>query len=197
MGESAAAPDVCAQCSKPLTVGDRVASGDRLFCRSCYATLREELLGAVNEMSKNINWAGAVTGAVLGGLAGALVWWGFTVLTHIALGLVAIAIGFLVGHGTVRFSGGKRTAGLQALSIAVAIVSFALATYLVNMSLFNEAFAKQGESLRIGFPPGSADMFFRVVAADFGVMDFVFLAIVVYEAWKIPRPLDVSLNEAV
>ena len=197
MGESAAAPDVCAQCSKPLTVGDRVASGDRLFCRSCYATLREELLGAVNEMSKNINWAGAVTGAVLGGLAGALVWWGFTVITHIALGLVAIAIGVLVGHGTVRFSGGKRTAGLQALSIAVAIVSFALATYLVNMSLVNEALEKQGESLRIGFPPGSLDMFFRVAAADFGVMDFVFLAIVVYEAWKIPRPLDVPLNEAV
>jgi len=28
-----------------------------------------------------------------------------------------------------------------------------------------------------------------VLRAGFGVMDFVFLAIVVYEAWKIPRPI--------
>ena len=189
MGETAAGGEVCAQCSKALTSDDRVASGDRLFCRSCYATLRQELASAVSEMSTNVNWAGAVTGAVLGGILGALIWWGFTVLTHIALGLVAIGIGFLVGHGTVRLSGGKRTAGLQALSVGVALASFLIAVYLVNMSLINEAFAKEGQALRIAFPPESAQLFVRVVAADFGIMDLVFLAIVVYEAWKIPRPI--------
>ena len=188
MGKTTAGGEVCAQCSKALTSDDRVASGDRLFCRSCYATLRQELASAVSEMSTNVNWAGAVTGAVLGGAIGALVWWGFTVLTHIALGLVAIAIGFLVGHGTVRLSGGKRTAGLQALSVGVALVSFLIAVYLVNMSLINEMFAKEGQAVRIGFP-ASGQVFFNVVAADFGIMDLVFLAIVVYEAWKIPRPI--------
>jgi len=196
MGDIAAAGETCAQCSKALTPDDRVASVDRFFCRSCYATLRQELAGVGSEMSANVNWAGAVTGAVLGGAVGALVWWGFTVLTHIALGLIAIGIGFLVGHATVRFSGGKRTAGLQALSVGVALVSFVVAVYLVNMSLINEAFAKEGQAMHLGFPPASADLFVRVVAADFGVMDFVFLAIVVYEAWKIPRPIALPADAA-
>jgi hypothetical protein len=196
MGELEVKAEACAQCSKALTPNARVASGDRVFCRSCYATLRQELAGAVAQMSSDVNWTGAVAGALGGGIAGALVWWGFTVLTHIAFGLIAVAIGFLVGHGVVRFSGGKRTAGLQALSVAVAIVSYMAAVYLVNMSLINQALAKEGNPVRIPFVPGDAGFFYRVVAADFGIMEIVFLAIVVYEAWKIPRPVALPPDAA-
>jgi hypothetical protein len=108
---------------------------------------------------------------------------------HIAFGLFAVAIGFLVGQGTVRFSGGKRTAGLQALSVGVALLSYVGATYLVNMTFINQALAKQGETFRVGFPPASLGLLFRVVTVDFGMMDLVFLAIVVWEAWKIPRAI--------
>jgi len=38
------------------------------------------------------------------------------------------------------------------------------------------------------FPPHSVEMFYRVLAVNFGMMKLVFLAIVVYEAWVIPRP---------
>jgi hypothetical protein len=31
-------------------------------------------------------------------------------------------------------------------------------------------------------------MFVNVIKAGFGLMDVVFLAIAVYEAWKLPRP---------
>ena len=196
MGELGATIEACAQCSKTLTPDDRVASGGRVFCRSCYATLRQELSGAVAAMSSNVNWAGAITGAVLGGIAGALVWWGFTVLTNIAFGLIAVAIGFLVGHGVVRFSGGKRTTGLQVLSIGVSIVSFVTAVYLVNMSLINKALEKQGDPNRVPFPPSDPGLFFRVIGAGFGVMDLVFLGIVVYEAWKIPRPIALPPDAA-
>ena len=188
--------ETCAQCGKVLTPEDRVASGDKVFCRSCYASLRAELQQAFTDMSSNINYVNASVGAVLGGVIGVLVWWGFTALTHIAFGLVAVAIGFLVGMGAVRFAGGKRSGGLQALSIGVALVSFACATYLVNMTIINKMFADQGDSFRLGFPPARADVFFKVLTADFGVMDFVFLAIVVYEAWKIPRPIALPADAA-
>ncbi|HJQ99802.1 MAG TPA: hypothetical protein VJ826_15915 [Candidatus Polarisedimenticolaceae bacterium] len=197
MGELGATIAVCAQCDKTLTPDDRITTGDKVFCRSCYATLRQELDGAVAAMSTNVNWPGAITGAVLGGIAGTLVWWGFTVLTNIAFGLIAVAIGFLVGHGTVRFSGGKRTTGLQVLAIGVSIVSFLVAVYLVNMSLVNKALAEQGSPNRVPFPPSNPEMFFRVVGAGFGIMDVVFLAIVVYEAWKIPRPIVLPPDAAV
>ncbi len=179
----------CAQCSKALTGSDTVAAGDRFFCRSCYVSLRAELEAVVASMSADVNYGQAAVGAVLGGVVGALAWWGFTVLTHIAFGLFAVAIGFLVGHGAVRFAGGKRSGGLQALSIAVALLSYLGAIYLVNMTFINKALDSQGEAFRVGFPPQSLDLLVRVVTLDFGVMDLVFLAIVVYEAWKIPRPI--------
>jgi hypothetical protein len=190
------APETCAQCSKTLTPEDRVAAGDRVFCRSCYASLRAELEQVVGAMSSNVNYVNATVGAVLGGVAGVLAWWGFTVLTHISFGLIAVAIGFLVGLGTVRFTGGKRSAGLQGLSIAVALASFLCATYLVNMTFINKALAEKGDSFRIGFPPAQPDLFLKVVSLNFGVMDFVFLAIVVYEAWKIPRPISLPPDAA-
>jgi hypothetical protein len=187
--DTRAATQRCAQCSKTLTAGDTVATGDRLFCRSCYATLRAELEGVVAAMSADVNYPQAAVGAVLGGAAGALAWWGFTVLTHIAFGLFAVAIGYLAGHGAVRFAGGKRSGGLQALSVVVSLLSYLGAIYLVNMTFINKALATQGEAFRVGFPPQSLDLLIRVVTVDFGVMDLVFLAIVVYEAWKIPRPV--------
>lgn len=183
------AAETCAQCGKKLSPDDRVAAGDRVFCRSCYGSLRAELEQAVTGMSADINYVNAAIGALLGGALGALLWWGFTVVTHISLGLVAIAIGFLAGHGAVRFAGEKRSGGLQAIAIGAALASYVLATYLVNMTFANQAFAKQGESFRVAFPPQSFDLFARVLSSGFGLMDVVFLAIVVYEAWKIPRPL--------
>lgn len=187
--ETAVTVETCAQCSKLLTPADAVAAGGRVFCRACYASLRAELEAAVAAMSAEVNYPLAAVGAVAGGVAGALAWWGFTVLTHIAFGLFAVAIGFLVGHGAVRAAGGKRSRGLQALSVVVSLLSYLGATYLVNMTFINKAIAAQGDAFRVGFPPQSLDLLMRVVAVDFGVMDLVFLAIAVYEAWKIPRPI--------
>lgn len=167
---------------------DRVAAGGRVFCRTCYAALRAELEQIAAAQSAGLNYVNAAIGAVLGGVAGVLAWWGFTAVTRISLGLVAIAIGFLVGHGAVRFAGGRRSGGLQMLSIGVAVASFFVAVYLVNMTFVNRALAERGDSFRLAFPPQSLELFVRGIAMNLGIMDWVFLAIVVYEAWKIPKP---------
>jgi hypothetical protein len=172
-----------------LAADDRVSASGKLFCRSCYETLRQQLESAIQGMSTDVRYPAAAVGAVLGGVAGALLWWGFTVVTHVAFGLIAVAIGFLVAQGAVRFAGGKRSRGLQWLAVGVALASFAVATYLVNMTFINEALAKQGDAHRIVFPPTSAPMAFTVLAAGFGVMDLVFLAITLWQAWRIPMPL--------
>lgn len=179
----------CARCQAALSERDRVPAQDRFFCRSCYEVLKLQLKRTVGAMSEDVNYPRALLGAVLGGVAGVLVWWGFTVLTKIGLGLVAVGIGFLVGHGAARGAGGKRSVGLQGLAVAVGAVSFLVAAYLVNMTFINQALAQQGQAFRVPFPPASLDMFYKVLAANFGVMKFVFLAIVMYEAWIIPRPV--------
>jgi hypothetical protein len=184
---------ICARCEKTLTEGDRVPAGDRVFCRSCYEVLKHELQQAAAQLTQDINYPMATLGAVLGGAAGALAWWGFTVLTEIGFGLIAVVIGFLAGHGAVRFAGGKRGPGLQAIAIVVGILSFLVAAYLVNMTFINQGLAQRGESWRIPFPPHSVEMFYRVVAVNFGVMTLVFLAIVAYQAWVIPKAPKLDL----
>jgi len=186
---AAGAAETCGRCDRVLTEHDRVAAGDKVFCRSCFETLRLELEQAVRGMSTDVNYPMATAGAVLGGAIGAAVWWGFTVLTHIAFGLIAVAIGFLAGQGAIRFAGDKRSRGLQMLAIGVSIVSFFAASYLVNMTFVNQEMARRGETWRLGALPASPEQFVTVVGLDFGLMDVVFLAIVVYQAWVIPRPL--------
>ena len=189
---ASAAPETCDRCTRTLSPADRVPAADRVFCRSCYETLREEVRNAVEQMSSDVPYPLAVLGAVLGGIAGALSWWGFTVVTHIGFGLIAVAIGYLVGWGAVKFAGGKRSAGMQGLCVGVALVSFAAATYLVNMTFINQQLAVQHDSFRIAFPPPTLDLFVKVISTNFGIMDVVFLGIALYQAWSIPRPLTLA-----
>src|SRR2546422_7385904 len=114
----------CARCRAALRESDRVTAEDRVFCRTCYDILKLELRRGVATMSEDINYPRAVLGAVLGGVVGVLAWWGFTVLTKIGFGLVAVVIGFLVGQGTARLAGRQRGGGLQAGSVAAGLGSF-------------------------------------------------------------------------
>jgi hypothetical protein len=191
VNESATTPTAtrCGRCNAALSETERVAAGDRVFCRTCYDILKLQLRTGVAAMSQDINYPIAAIGALLGGVVGALAWWGLTVLTQIGFGLVAVVIGLLVGHGTLLFAGGKRSFGLQMLAVTVGALSFLVAVYLVNMTFINQALAQQGATGRIGFPPASLDMLYRVIAANFGIMKPVFLGIVVYEGWVIPRPI--------
>ena len=178
----------CAQCGKVLTPADTVVAGDRAFCRSCYESLVAELRRGITAITTDVNYPLATIGAVLGGVAGIAIWWGVTVFTHVAFGLVAVAIGWLAGQGAVRFAGHKRSVGLQVIAVVVSLASFAVASYLVNMTFINKVLADRGVADRVPFPPPSLVVFYKVVTAGFGVMDLVFLAIVVWEAWSIPRP---------
>ena len=187
---------LCDRCERALTATDRVVAGDRVFCESCYETLSAEVRHAIDQLSSDIPYPMAALGAVLGGTAGALAWWGFTVVTHIGFGLIAVAIGYLVGWGALKFAGGKRSAGMQWLCVIVSLASFAAATYLVNMTFINQQLAARGETLRIGVPPASLDLFLKVISSNFGIMDVVFLGIAVYQAWAIPRPMTLPAARA-
>jgi|SRR6185503_2016777 len=179
----------CAECGKLLDPLDRVAAGDRVFCTSCHAMLRQQIEGAVQAMGEDINYANAALGALLGGVVGILGWWGVTVATGWSIGLIAVGLGWAVGAGTVRFSGGKRSQGLQFLSAGTACASWVVASYLVNMTFINRELAQKGDAMRVPFPPTSLEMAGTVLGAGFGLMDVVFLAIMAWEAWKMPRPI--------
>jgi hypothetical protein len=182
----------CAQCQTALAEGaERVATEDGVFCGICFSALKQQVQMAIQAQSQDVPYPMALIGAVLGGALGVLVWWGFTVLTEIAFGLVAVVIGFAVGKGILLLTGYKRALGLQVLSVAVAGLSFFYASYLVNRTFVLRAMAEQGEEILLPLLP-MPDLLVNVIGLSFGLMDLVFLAIVLYQAWKIPAPLQLG-----
>jgi len=185
----------CAECHTVLAEGqDREETDDAVFCRPCFNNLTAQVQQAIEAQGRDVNYAMAAVGAVLGGALGVLAWWGFTVMTNIAFGLVAVVIGLTVGKGTTLLAGGKRAQGLQILSVVVAALSFFYASYLVNRTFVHQAWAADGTQGVLPWLPNPG-LFVQVVGLDFGAMDLVFLAIVAYEAWKIPAPLTIAKAE--
>ena len=186
--------DRCAECGTLLTEGqDRQETDEAVFCRPCFEKLGAQVEQAIQAQSQDINYPMATVGALLGAAVGILAWWGFTVLTEITFGLVAIVIGFAVGKGVTILSGDKRSQGLQILSVVVSGLAFFYASYLVNRTFLLQAFAEEGQELVMDLPlmpdPG---LFYNVISLNFGMFDIVFLAIVVYQAWKLPAPLRLA-----
>jgi hypothetical protein len=176
-----------------LAANGVVTVDDRAFCRTCSdiykMQLRNRSAGRPRIKSDGINYPMAALGAILGGTVGAGAWWGLTVLTRTGFGVLAVVIGLVVGYGTLLFAGGKRSVGLQMLSLVTGVLSFLIAAYLVNMTLLNQMLAQRGEAARVAFPPTSLETFYKVVAINFGIMKIAFLGVIAYLAWVVPRPL--------
>jgi hypothetical protein len=125
--------------------------------------------------------------AVLAGLAaavvGALLWAAVVYVTNMELGLVAIAVGALVGYA-VRRAGNGVDPQFAVLGALCAALGWALGTVLGDIAfLATEAgrpFLDVAASLGFG---GSISL-----ASETGdAIELLFLAIAVYEGWKLSR----------
>ena len=184
-----AAETRCAQCKSVLHEGqDRQETDGGVFCRVCFDQLQEEVRRSLEAQGQDINYPMATVGALLGGVAGAVVWWGFTVITSISFGLVAVVIGYTVGKGAMILSGHKRSVGLQGLAVVVSALSYFYASYLVNRTFLLQAMAERGQEAALPLLPDPG-LLVEIVSLSFDVMDLVFLAIVLWQAWKIPAPI--------
>jgi len=74
------------------------------------------------------------------------------------------------------------------MAIAISILSFFYATYLVNRTFIHQSMIEQGMEGRLPLMPDPG-IFVQVIGLAFSPMDLIFLGIVVYEAWKIPAPI--------
>jgi len=120
-----------------------------------------------------------------------LAWWGITVMTNTAFGIVAILIGVAVGKGAMMMAGNKTSRGVQTMSLVIAGLSFFYASYLVNRTFVQQALAKEGKEIFLSLLP-NPELFFRVVFLDFDFLTGLFLAIALWEAWKLSAPLKLK-----
>jgi hypothetical protein len=179
----------CNRCNTLLTgTQDHVKTPEGVLCRPCSNNLQSDRNRSLQEQSRDINYPMALLGALLGGTAGVLAWWSITVFTNTAFGLVAILIGIAVGKCVTLLAGNKRSRGLQIMSLSVAGCAFFYASFLVNRSFIQQALEKEGKEMALAVLPNPTIML-NVVALNFDVMSVLFLAITLWEAWKIPGPV--------
>ena len=90
--------------------------------------------------------AGDLVGGVVGGAIGAVLatglWYGVVAVTNWQVGIVAIAVGFIVGQGVVLGAGRHPSILLVPISLAFTLVSLVVSEYLIANHFYNTAVAE-------------------------------------------------------
>ena len=197
--EMEAGDDHCVACHAPLQTQYFDVNGKRT-CVPCGTALRDGVGTS----------GGRVGRALLFGLGAAavcsLVWWGIREATGYELGLIAIAVGWLVGIAVRNGSGHRGGAGYQALAILLTYSSIAV-TYipLIVAELTHPANPDALSSVAatlIAVPFAFAMPVLQLFEG--GVIGFFILLFALYEAWKLNQrppivvqgPFDVAAPPA-
>ena len=134
---------------------------------------------------------GLVAGAIAGGL-----WFAIVMVTQHELGLVAVAVGWLIGQAVVLGSGGKRGLRLQLLSVLFTLATMAGAEYfilreLVVAYLGDQVGAAQAATLPVFLPLDLAvDLVTSGIQDD--PLELLFWGIALYAAFGVPGVVPVA-----
>jgi hypothetical protein len=123
----------CEQCGNSIVEGGEfVLKGkrddpDRMICQLC-ATVAENEIEAD---TRDINVLGAVFFGVAAAVISALLWYAVVVITNSQLGIVAIAVGWIVAQAVIYGAGKKKGPVVQLISVVAIIFAMALGQYLI------------------------------------------------------------------
>jgi len=192
LGVPAAA--ACRRCDTPICDACKETLDGQPYCTSCVKTLTRRLAGApatdpappaLIEPPRAALSPKAIAGAIAGGVAGALLWYGIVAVTDTKIGIVAIGVGWLVARGGLLGNGGRGGASLALACVGIAIASMLLGEYLIVNHVVHRVLAEKQPGMAL---PAfiSAGTFASVYGEGIGPMDFVFYAIGAWEAWRRP-----------
>jgi hypothetical protein len=135
----------------------------------------------------------ASTSDILGGLLAGLVaavlatgiWYGVVAVSQYQVGLVAIAVGFIVGYGVVLGANRRGSVVLVAISVVLTLLALVISEYLIVAHFVGQELAAQGMTIELLQPP---DFIVSVVkdSVQADPLTLVFWAIAVFQAFAIP-----------
>jgi hypothetical protein len=129
---------------------------------------------------------GAIVGGAIGAIVSAAVWYLVVTATHVQAGIVAIAVGWIVGQAVVLTSG-RRSLDLVAVSVAWTVAALVLAQYLIAIRLLNDLLAEAGADFQLPLfvsPGATIDVVVAWLQDD--PLTLLFWAIALFEAVAIP-----------
>ncbi|MGH2474299.1 MAG: hypothetical protein ACRDIL_03465, partial [Candidatus Limnocylindrales bacterium] len=137
---------------------------------------------------------GLVAGIVAAAVASAL-WYGVVVVTNYQIGLIAIAVGFIVGQGVVLGATRRGHVALVAFSVVLTLLALAISEYLVAMHFLVPALAAEGLVIDVMQPP---DLMVEIIIESIKAepMTLLFWGIALFQAFAIPARLVGGRNGA-
>ena len=135
----------------------------------------------------------ATTGDIIGGLLAGIVaavlatgiWYGVVAVTQYQVGLVAIAVGFVVGYGVVLGANRRGSVVLVAISVVLTLLALVISEYLIVAHFVGQELAAEGLTLELIQPP---DFIISVVmeSVQADPLTLAFWAIALFQAFAIP-----------
>ena len=151
--------------------------------------------------------AGGVIGGAIGAVLATALWYGVVAITNWQIGIVAIAVGFIVGQGVVFGAGRHPSIVLVPISVVFTLVSLVVSEYLIARHFLEQAMAEV--AAETGIPVAELGPYFDVAGLDLsspiGLLRFslesepitlLFWAIAGWEAFVIPMRAATRSNAA-
>jgi hypothetical protein len=129
---------------------------------------------------------GAIVGGAVGAIVSAALWYLVVTATHVQAGIVAIAVGWIVGQAVVLASG-RRSLDLVAVSVTWTALALVAAQYLIAIRLLNDLLVQAGADFQLPLfvsPGATVDVVVAWLQDD--PLTLVFWAIALFEAVVIP-----------
>ena len=139
----------------------------------------ESMYGDPNEVSPR-RVAGALAGAAIGGVAGALLWAFVVASARLEIGIIALVLGALAGAGASFGSGRARGLPYQIIAAACTLASYALAKLLIVVFLADAPLSS------LLSPVFISEIGLAAIIEGSSAFDLLWIALAVGVAWKIP-----------
>ncbi len=179
----------CASCGNEITAGQQVLLRNKnkkapkiAICPNC-ANDMETTFKAETE---DPNLAGAIALGIGAAIISSVIWYAVVLTTNYQLGIIAVALGWLVAQAVVIGAGRKRGPIVQAIAVILTAIGMLGSEYLIDHHFVVQALATEGfENVPIPLPVG---LMLRAVVDTLkeGPITLLFYVFAIYQAFVIP-----------
>jgi hypothetical protein len=138
------------------------------------------------------NLLGGFIGGAIGAVLATALWYGVVAITSWQIGLVAIAVGFIVGQAVVFGASGRGSVLLVPISVGLTLAALVTSEYLIANHFFNQAMAEFAAEMGVAveevtaFLPSMSPVELVRLSIESEPITLLFWAIAGYEAFIIP-----------
>jgi len=177
----------CGACKTPL-IGSYFAIGEQVICGACH----ERLVADSQPGNAGGRFFGGLGLGLLGAVLGAAIWSAVMMLANLQLGIIAIAVGYLVGKGVNIGSRGVGGWLYRGAAIVLTYVGVSLAWVPGLVQSMDTLPELHGIERIVAIVILSPTL--PIVLGLKSPMSFIILAIALWEAWRLNRRVSVVVT---